>query len=64
MLERYKSPIVAVKWARENYHHDLSNPYALTLASADVEGRILIWDVLQGIVKAEFSEPSTSSKCL
>ena len=62
MLERHKSPIAVVKWARENYHHDLSNPYTLTLAAADAEGRILIWDVLQGVVKAEFYESSSTSK--
>jgi len=61
VLERYRSPIVAVKWARQNYHHDLSNPYSLSLACADAQGRILIWDVVQGVVKAEFSDPSSAN---
>lgn len=45
-----------VKWARENYHHDAANPYTLQLASADASGTIILWDVVQGEVKAEFSD--------
>jgi hypothetical protein len=45
-----------VKWARENYHHDLMSPYTLRLASADAGGKIVVWDVAQAAVKSEFSE--------
>ncbi|XP_064630114.1 WD repeat-containing protein 11-like isoform X2 [Lineus longissimus] len=55
-LERHKSQVVRVKWARENYHHDLMSPYTLRLASADAGGKIVVWDVAQAGVKSEFSE--------
>lgn len=45
-----------VKWARENYSHDLGSPYTLRLASADNIGNIIIWDVVQGEPKTEFSD--------
>ena len=45
-----------MKWAKENYHHDLGNPYSLRLASGDSNGVIIVWDVSAGVAKAEFSE--------
>lgn len=45
-----------VKWAKENYHHDLGNPYSLRLASGDTSGVIIVWDVTAGVAKSEFSE--------
>lgn len=56
VLEKHKANVVKVKWARENYHHDAANPYTLQLASADASGTIILWDVVQGEVKAEFSD--------
>ena len=47
-----------VKWSRENYHHDLATPYTLRLASADHNGRIIVWDVAQASIRAEFSDGS------
>ena len=47
-----------MKWCRENYHHDIGCPYSLRLASADAAGRIIIWDVSQGISLSEFSDGS------
>ena len=47
-----------VKWSKENYHHDLASPYNLRLASADHNGVIIIWDVAQAAIRAEFSDSS------
>ncbi|KAJ8361510.1 hypothetical protein SKAU_G00180350 [Synaphobranchus kaupii] len=48
VLERHKANVVKVKWSRENYHHSLSSPYSLRLASADAAGKIIVWDVVSG----------------
>jgi len=45
-----------VKWARENFSHDIGSPYTLRLASADSAGNIVVWDVAQGEPKTEFSD--------
>ena len=45
-----------MKWARENYHHDVANPYSLRLASADISGRIVVWDVCTATVRAQFAD--------
>ncbi|XP_074640587.1 WD repeat-containing protein 11-like isoform X2 [Tubulanus polymorphus] len=57
-LGRHKAPVCKVKWARENYHHDLMNPYTLRVASGDTGGKIIVWDVIQASVKAEFCDGS------
>ncbi|KAK3585480.1 hypothetical protein CHS0354_003328 [Potamilus streckersoni] len=56
VLDKHKGNVVKVKWARENYHHDLSSPYQLRLASGDSNGNIIIWDVDKGEPRAEFSD--------
>ncbi|XP_069609757.1 WD repeat-containing protein 11 isoform X3 [Ranitomeya imitator] len=58
VLEKHKSDIVRVKWARENYHHNLGSPYALRLASADASGKIVVWDVTTGTTRCEIQEHS------
>ncbi|XP_062608661.1 WD repeat-containing protein 11-like isoform X2 [Saccostrea cucullata] len=58
VLAKHKGNVVKVKWAKENYHHDLGNPYSLRLASGDNNGVIIVWDVTSGTVKSEFSEGS------
>ena len=45
-----------VKWSRENYHHSLSSPYSLRLASADAAGKIIVWDVVSGTAHCEIQE--------
>lgn len=45
-----------MKWARENYYHDLGSPYNLRLASGDTNGVIIVWDVASGEAKSEFSD--------
>ncbi|KAJ8316897.1 hypothetical protein KUTeg_004801 [Tegillarca granosa] len=45
-----------VKWARENYYHDLGSPYNLRLASGDTNGVVIVWDVASGEAKSEFSD--------
>ncbi|KAL3863810.1 hypothetical protein ACJMK2_005541 [Sinanodonta woodiana] len=60
VLDKHKSNVVKVKWARENYHHDLSSPYQLRLASGDSNGNIIIWDVDKGEPRAEFSDGNKS----
>lgn len=57
-LDLHQSNVVKLKWCRENYHHDLGCPYSLRLASADITGHIIVWDVNQGIALSEFSEGS------
>ncbi|XP_041124684.1 WD repeat-containing protein 11 isoform X2 [Polyodon spathula] len=57
-LERHKANVVKVKWARENYHHDTGSPYSLRLASADVSGKIIVWDVMAGTARCEIQEYS------
>ncbi|KAK2170890.1 hypothetical protein NP493_1127g02083 [Ridgeia piscesae] len=57
-LDKHKGYVVKLKWSRENYHHDVANPYSLSLASADHNGRILVWDVSTAAVKCDFSDSS------
>lgn len=45
--------IYKVKWARENYRHNLASPYGLRLAAADHNGHIYIWDAVSGKVGAD-----------
>ncbi|KAL4641298.1 WD repeat-containing protein 11 [Arapaima gigas] len=56
VLEKHKANIVKVKWSRENYHHSLSSPYSLRLASADATGKIIVWDVVSGTAHCEIQE--------
>lgn len=49
-------PFPQVKWSRENYHHSLSSPYSLRLASADAAGKIIVWDVVSGTAHCEIQE--------
>lgn len=56
VLEKHKADIVKVKWARENYHHNIGSPYCLRLASADVNGKIIVWDVAAGVAQCEIQE--------
>ncbi|KAM9395303.1 WD repeat-containing protein 11 isoform 3-T3 [Salvelinus alpinus] len=58
VLERHKANVVKVKWSRENYHHSLSSPYSLRLASADSAGKIIVWDVVSGTAHCEIQEHS------
>uniref|UniRef100_A0A3P8ZVB1 WD repeat-containing protein 11 n=1 Tax=Esox lucius TaxID=8010 RepID=A0A3P8ZVB1_ESOLU len=58
VLERHKANVVKVKWCRENYHHSLSAPYSLRLASADAAGKIIVWDVVSGTAHCEIQEHS------
>ncbi|XP_035227058.1 WD repeat-containing protein 11-like isoform X2 [Stegodyphus dumicola] len=55
-LEKHTSDIVKVKWAHENYYHDLTHPYTLKLASADASGLIVVWDAKDGRTISTFSE--------
>ena len=48
--------VLQIKWAKEDYHHDVNSPYCLRLASADASGTIIAWDVSQGRARAEFSD--------
>ncbi|XP_043541857.1 WD repeat-containing protein 11 [Chiloscyllium plagiosum] len=56
VLERHKANVVKVKWARENYHHSIGSPYSLRLASADIVGKIIVWDVATGAARCEIQE--------
>ncbi|XP_056147631.1 WD repeat-containing protein 11 [Lampris incognitus] len=58
VLERHKAIVVKVKWSRENYHHSLSSPYSLRLASGDASGKIIVWDVVSGTAHCEIQEHS------
>ncbi|XP_038613665.1 WD repeat-containing protein 11 isoform X2 [Tachyglossus aculeatus] len=56
VLEKHKANVVKVKWAKENYHHNIGSPYSLRLASADVSGKIIVWDVATGVARCEIQE--------
>ncbi|XP_059139612.1 WD repeat-containing protein 11-like [Physella acuta] len=56
VLDKHKGVITQVKWAHENYHHDLNSPYTLRLASSDTHGHIIVWDVGLGIVRSAFED--------
>uniref|UniRef100_UPI003AACEAED WD repeat-containing protein 11 n=1 Tax=Centroberyx gerrardi TaxID=166262 RepID=UPI003AACEAED len=58
VLERHKANVVKVRWSRENYHHSLSSPYSLRLASGDASGKIIVWDVVSGTAHCEIQEHS------
>ncbi|XP_005089399.1 WD repeat-containing protein 11 [Aplysia californica] len=54
VLDKHKGVVTQVKWAHEQYHHDLNSPYTLRLASSDTHGHIVVWDVGLGVVRSEF----------
>ncbi|XP_026525467.1 WD repeat-containing protein 11 [Notechis scutatus] len=56
VLEKHKAAVVKVKWAKENYHHNIGSPYALRLATADASGKIIVWDVATGTARCEIQE--------
>ncbi|CAL1537683.1 unnamed protein product [Lymnaea stagnalis] len=56
VLDRHKGVITLVKWAHEQYHHDLNSPYTLRLASSDTHGHIIVWDVGMGVVHSAFED--------
>uniref|UniRef100_A0A8C5SBN0 WDR11 first beta-propeller domain-containing protein n=1 Tax=Laticauda laticaudata TaxID=8630 RepID=A0A8C5SBN0_LATLA len=56
VLEKHKAAVVKVKWAKENYHHNIGSPYALRLATADASGKIIVWDVATGSARCEIQE--------
>ncbi|CAF3727570.1 unnamed protein product [Adineta steineri] len=55
-MEKYHEQIVKVKWAPDNFYHNIDDPYNLKLASADITGNILIWDVYKSSVQSEFRD--------
>jgi WD40 repeat protein len=57
-LDHHKHAVTKVKWCYENYYHSLASPYGLRLASSDSAGKIVVWDVSEASVRAEFSENS------
>ncbi|CAH3181969.1 unnamed protein product [Porites lobata] len=56
VLNLHTAPCTKVKWARNNFHHDLNSPYVLRLASGDAAGNVIVWDISQGSSVAEFSD--------
>eukprot|EP00795_Rhopilema_esculentum_P012339 gene12339-2990_t len=46
-----------VRWAHDNNNHDLNTPYNMKLAAADQAGHVMVWDVGNGKLLQEFSEP-------
>lgn len=55
-LVKHRHPVNKVKWAKENYHHDVASPYSLRVASVDTSGRVVVWDIAQGNERTEFAE--------
>ena len=58
VLSKHKGYIVNVKWAKQTFHHDIGSPYCLRLAAADYNGRIIVYDVKQATILADFSDNS------
>uniref|UniRef100_A0A2C9KHQ4 Uncharacterized protein n=1 Tax=Biomphalaria glabrata TaxID=6526 RepID=A0A2C9KHQ4_BIOGL len=56
VLDKHKGVVTQVKWAHEQYHHDLNSPYTLRLASSDTLGHIIVWDVGMGVVRSSFED--------
>eukprot|EP00795_Rhopilema_esculentum_P012340 gene12340-2991_t len=56
-FHHYTSAIVKVRWAHDNNNHDLNTPYNMKLAAADQAGHVMVWDVGNGKLLQEFSEP-------
>lgn len=57
-LQKHKGEVTKVKWSKESFYHDVSNPYTLKLASSDNMGCIVIWDVKMAKSTAVLSEGS------
>ncbi|XP_013381759.1 WD repeat-containing protein 11 isoform X1 [Lingula anatina] len=55
-LEKHRGNVVKVKWGKENYFHDVVTGYPLRLASADTNGRIVIWSISTGTSKIDFAD--------
>ncbi|XP_055332678.1 WD repeat-containing protein 11-like [Paramacrobiotus metropolitanus] len=56
VLDLHKHHVAVVRWARENYCHGPRQSYSLRLASADIQGCIIVWDVLKGAAQSKFGE--------
>ncbi|CAF0830559.1 unnamed protein product [Adineta ricciae] len=59
-MEKYHEPIVKVKWAPDNFYHNIDDAYNLKLASADSTGNILIWDVYKSSIQSELRDGNKS----
>ncbi|XP_047483248.1 WD repeat-containing protein 11-like [Penaeus chinensis] len=55
-LSRHRSHVVKVRWRKTRHYHQLSAPYSLILASADMNGQIIVWDVTRGEVTASLQD--------
>lgn len=56
--------IIQVKWYNENYYHDLHSPYDLKLASANIHGHVMIWEIREGKLLNDFVEQQRLPTCL
>ncbi|VDO04110.1 unnamed protein product [Rodentolepis nana] len=57
-LNLHVYPVTQLTWAPDCYDHDSKNSYTHRLASADLSGHIIIWNVSTAIPLAEASEPN------
>ncbi|XP_066990609.1 WD repeat-containing protein 11-like isoform X1 [Macrobrachium rosenbergii] len=57
-LSKHRTHVVKVRWRKTRHYHQLSAPYSLTLASADSNGTIIVWDVTRGEVTATLQDGS------
>ncbi|KAK7074520.1 WD repeat-containing protein 11 [Halocaridina rubra] len=55
-LSKHRTHVVKVRWRKTRHYHQLSAPYSLTLASADNNGTIIVWDVTRGDVMASLQD--------
>ncbi|KAG8183940.1 hypothetical protein JTE90_006865 [Oedothorax gibbosus] len=55
-LVKHTSDVVKVKWASENFYHDLQHPYSLRLVSLDTSGLIVVWDAKEAKALNSFFE--------
>ncbi|KAL3865119.1 hypothetical protein ACJMK2_006748 [Sinanodonta woodiana] len=56
-LDSHKDNVVKVKWQQQNFYHSQTagRTYNLIVASADKKGSVIIWDVVSGKMRSEFT---------
>eukprot|EP00824_Muranothrix_gubernata_P010027 TRINITY_DN2283_c0_g1_i2.p1 TRINITY_DN2283_c0_g1~~TRINITY_DN2283_c0_g1_i2.p1 ORF type:complete len:1213 (+),score=258.75 TRINITY_DN2283_c0_g1_i2:59-3697(+) len=63
-LDEHAARVCTVRWSPEVVHHDLRIPYNVRLASGDVAGNIVIWNVNDAVRVATLTEPGTQHQVL
>jgi hypothetical protein len=59
-LDEHRAVVTCLEWGPARLQADLDGPYHLSLASGDLHGNIIIWDVFEGTAQTSVSDPAIS----